>query len=165
VTTKPSPDALQQTLRRLQERLSTLDDVALADVAALLNAAETLSAVLSEPADQPVEDFPGDAKLRESARTLLRSAVEIFLGLGDPGRMDAARRAPEHLEGHVKRAFVAVLNVMDFQYPSWKPVEPEHLNLGFEVTVGRQYILRGYAGFGGAVPDLRDYPQLPGRRE
>ena len=75
--------------------------------------------------------------------------------------MDAARRAPVHVERHVEQAFIAMLNVMDFQDPSWKRVEPEHLNMGFEVVVGRQYILRGYARFGGAVPDLRDYPQLP----
>lgn len=128
---------------------------------ALLKAAEVLSTVPSEAADDPVEAFPGDAELQESARTLLRSSAEIFLGLADPARMDAARRAPEHVEAHVERAFVAVLNVMDFQDPSWKRVEPEHLNLGFEVVAGQRYILRGYARFGGTVPDLRDYPQLP----
>lgn len=160
--TRAQPLALVlQTLQRLQERLPTLDEAALAEVAALLTAADTLSAVPSEPADGPVEVFPGDTRLRESARTLLQSSVEIFLGLADPTRMDAARRAPGHVEGHVEQAFVAVLNVMDFQDPSWKRVEPEHLTLGFEVVVGRQHILRGYVRFGGAVPDFRSFPQLP----
>lgn len=161
MTTMPPFDSVHQTLQRLQARLSTLTEAELADVAALLQAADALSTVPGEPEEESLEAFPGDAELRESARTLLRSSGEIFLGLADPARMDAARRAPGHVERHVEQAFVAMLNVMDFQDPSWKRVEPEHLNMGFEVVVGRQFILRGYARFGGAVPDLRDYPQLP----
>lgn len=118
MTTMPPFDSVHQTLQRLQARLPTLTVAALADVAALLQAADALSTVPGEPEEESFEAFPGDAKLRESARTLLRSSGEIFLGLAEPARMDAARRAPGHVERHVEQAFVAVLNVMDFQYPS-----------------------------------------------
>lgn len=152
----------RQAMSRLEQQLPRLDDVALSRLAIILESAEHF-------ADSRVSlerDHQGwstvDRQIASSAEDLLHAAAALYDHLGTPMSMRIARQNIEIVEEQVEKAFVAILNVMDFQDPSWAPVTAAHLNLGFEVIAARRYILRGYARFGpNSLPDMNLFPQLP----
>ncbi|GGB70666.1 hypothetical protein [Deinococcus soli (ex Cha et al. 2016)] len=152
----------RQSMSRIEQQLPKLGDVALGRLITILESAEHFADSLASLESNHQGQATADGQIASSAEDLLLAAAALYVHLETPAALQVARQHIEIVEAQVEKAFVAILNVMDFQDPSWAPVTAAHLNFGFEVIAARRYILRGYARFGpSSLPDMNLFPQLP----
>lgn len=119
--------------------------------------------LLIKEISQAEEPVPSnlDQHILDNAWLLTKSSLTLLKNLRSLQSMEVARVESDETYYNITEAFVAVLNLMDYQAPSWYPVERQHLNAGVEVVVPGDYVLRGYTTFGAEPPkDLQVFPQI-----
>lgn len=145
-------DALD-ALRRLSDALAPLHEAVGQHLVAPL-------AFDNMPVRSPV-GIVEDVRFVEDAVVLARAAEGIARTVLDDAALQAARTEPDELRDLVETAFVASINLRDFEDPSWPRVRREHLNHGYQIVAGPGYCLYGEVRFGGDLPeDIRAFPKI-----
>lgn len=147
----------------ISSKLETASDIAQSEIVReVFEQIETIL-LLTKDIRSEQESTPSnlDQHILDNAWLLTKSSLILLRNLRNSKEMENARVESDETYENITTAFVAVLNLMDYQAPSWYPVKREHLNNGVEVVVSGNYVLRGYVAFGAEPPtDLHFFPQI-----
>jgi len=125
-------------------------------------AARIISALTVPAVSKKESQIASDERTAKSSLELLTGSAKLYLQLGNEIDLKISKTNTVEIREAIKFALVSVLNMIDFEDPSWPTVRKDHLNSGVEVLASRRYILRGYSTFGlEPAPDLDRFPTLP----
>jgi len=129
-------------------------------------AARIISALTLPAVSKKESQIASDERTAKSSLELLTGSAKLYLQLGNEIDLKISKtntvEIREEIREAIEFALVSVLNMIDFEDPSWPTVRKDHLNSGVEVLASRRYILRGYSTFGlEPAPDLDRFPTLP----
>lgn len=95
-----------------------------------------------------------------NAFELVESSVDFLSLAYDEKSLTELQKEPDYGLALTKRILVSTLNILDFESPSWHPVNSNHLYYGIEVLAAGNWILRDMPSGGTEAPgDIRMFPQ------
>ena len=85
-----------------------------------------------------------DVNILDNAFLLAKSSTIIFSNLLNPEIMALTRKDSQETYSSITDCIVGLLNIIDFESPSWYPIKHGHLKSGIEFVAAKSYILRTY---------------------
>lgn len=99
---------------------------------------------ISRKTEEEILENHLDINILDNAFLLAKSSTIIFSNLLNSEIIALTQKDSQETYSSITDCIVGLLNIIDFESPSWYPIKHGHLKSGIEFVAAKSYILRTY---------------------